>query len=259
MQSTGPEPHAIAAAVRHFDAHHLGDLGKAALMRRFDSKFILPFSQLPAVLDAMRDTCTALEIEGRRIFRYESHYFDTPSMDFFQMHHNGRLNRYKVRQRVYADTDTRFLEVKFKDNRQRTEKVRIQTTDRPGEIREEGLAFLDGSVPHEFRDLHPSLEVAFRRIALAGKTSPERVTLDFDLAFEPPGAGHHKLSQLLVVELKQPRLSVDSPLFRALRKLNVRPQSFSKYCIGCCLAERGGKANRFKPTLSRVRDISKAS
>ena len=250
----------VAELMGAFSAHSLADLGDASLMRRFDRKFILPLSRLHEVLDGLRDEYTALEIEGRRVFRYESLYFDTPSMDFFQMHHNGQLNRYKVRHRVYADTDTRFLEVKFKNNQRRTEKSRIATQDQPGEIHDEGLAFLDESVPGEFTDLHPNLLCRFRRIALASPASAERVTLDFDLTFGPPdGAEMRELPRLLVVELKQARRTAESPFFRVMRELSVRPQSFSKYCIGCCLAERGMKANRFKRALARIREISEAS
>ncbi len=254
------DPASIAARMGRFRAHRLDELGDAALMRRFDRKFVLAVSHLPALLDALQADYTALEIEDRRVFRYESLYFDTPTMEFFRMHHRGQLNRYKVRHRVYADTDTRFLEVKFKDNRRQTEKTRIPTDDRPGELHGEGLAFLDQSVPDAFNDLRPALRCRFRRIALANLETCERVTLDFDLAFGlPDGAPARSLSRVLVVELKQPRRSADSPVWRVMRRLGVRPQAFSKYCIGCCLVDRGGKANRFKRALARVRAIGEAS
>lgn len=243
-----------------FRAHRLDDLGAAALMRRFDRKFVLAVSHLPDLLDALQPSYSALEIDGRRVFRYESLYFDTPSMDFFRMHHRGQLNRYKVRHRVYADTDTRFLEVKFKDNRRQTEKTRIQTDDRPGELHDDGLAFLDQSVPDAFHDLHPSLRCRFRRIALADLETCERVTLDFDLAFGAPDAvANRALPRVLVVELKQPRRSAHSPVWQVMRRLGVRPQAFSKYCIGCCVADRAAKSNRFKRALARVRSIGDAS
>ena len=42
------------------------------------------------------------EVEGQRIARYRSLYFDTPDAVTYTMHHNRQLHRQKIRQRVVA-------------------------------------------------------------------------------------------------------------------------------------------------------------
>ena len=54
-------------------------------------------------------------------------------MTLYHDHHNGKLNRYKVRRRRYIDTDTEFLEVKLKNNKKRTIKSRIKLSGQPNE------------------------------------------------------------------------------------------------------------------------------
>lgn len=228
-------------------------------MARFDRKFLLPVSRLPALLEAVDGRYSALEIDGRRVFRYESLYYDTPGLDFFRMHHDGRLNRYKVRHRVYLDSGTRFLEVKFKDNRRKTEKSRIPAAH--DEIESEGYAFLEESLAGGYSDLRPSQHCRFQRIALARFDVPERVTIDFNVSFQAPGtSARHHLPGLMIVELKQERRTLETPLYDAMRMFHTRPMSFSKYCVGCCLSRpQDVKGNRFKRVLDRARAIGQAS
>ena len=116
----------IDKALIQFTSHGLDDLNAAKLMNRVDSKFILPISFLPEVLSQLTSHYSVLEINNNRISRYQNKYFDTPDMTLYNNHHNGRLNRYKVRRRRYVDTDTEFLEVKLKNNKKRTIKNRIK-------------------------------------------------------------------------------------------------------------------------------------
>ena len=67
-----------------------------------------------------------LTISGLRQGRYETRYFDTADYEMYTKHHNGKLNRYKVRFRTYVDSEMNFFEVKFKTNTGRTRKSRVK-------------------------------------------------------------------------------------------------------------------------------------
>ena len=50
----------------------------AALLTRRDRKYIVPLAVAAELVDRLEAACRVLEIDGRRRFRYESVYFDTP-------------------------------------------------------------------------------------------------------------------------------------------------------------------------------------
>ena len=102
----------------------IGDLDSVALCNRVDSKFILSEDQLFKILPCIKKNYYVLEINGVRAFYYENNYFDTPDLQFFRDHHNGYVNRIKVRTRKYVDTDTCYFEIKRKEKVERTNKHR---------------------------------------------------------------------------------------------------------------------------------------
>lgn len=249
----------ITPLLWQFDGHSLADLNKASLMDRVDTKFVIPTHLLPEMLERLQGEFSALQIGENRCFRYDSVYFDTPDYLFYKMHHSGRLNRYKVRVRHYVDSDLRFLEVKFKNNKGRTEKSRVKLqADFNGRLadHEEFLSAL--GVPN-FDILVPSLNNQYQRIALASEHRAERLTIDLNLSNRPMPAGREPLQQsdLAILELKQARMDRTSPFFSVIRSLKVRPSGFSKYCMGLAMAasEANVKYNRFKPLMHRLKRV----
>ena len=99
--------------------HGLNDLKKASLMDRIDSKFVADISVLGCILEACKNDYTILDIQDTSIFKYENTYYDTLNYDLYRMHHNGKLNRYKIRQRHYSDTDQTYFEIKKKTNKKK--------------------------------------------------------------------------------------------------------------------------------------------
>ena len=93
---------------------------QAALQTRIDKKYLLPIGLLGHVLDDLGAGLRALEIDGLRVFGYESVYFDTPRLQFYRDHVQGRRLRHKVRTRRYVDSDLTMLEVKEKGGRGET-------------------------------------------------------------------------------------------------------------------------------------------
>ena len=247
----------LNTSLEHFQSHQLADLDKANLMDRVDVKFMLPRDFLPSLLGQLQSYYSVLEINNQRISRYYNQYFDTNNLRFYYDHHNGKLNRYKVRQRTYLDTNTQFLEVKFKNNNKRTIKSRIlcSTTENSDQARN---TFIQAAMNMSYDDLVISQQGGYQRIALANEASAERLTLDFNLWYQADKNSEKiNLPGFFIAELKQQKRSKRSPFFQLMSKNNFVPASFSKYCIGCALLKNGViKTNQFKPILKQIEKYS---
>ncbi|GHB68299.1 VTC domain-containing protein [Psychrosphaera saromensis] len=239
-----------------FDSYQLTDLSNANLMNRVDSKFILPMSFLPELLGELKSMYRVLDIAGKRCFSYYNQYLDTPAMDLYQAHHNGKLNRYKVRRRCYVDTATEYLEVKLKNNQKRTVKTRIKlSTDKNNDA--DCLEFLAQEMHGKYADLHVIQQGGYKRMAFANEEKAERLTLDFDLWYNSKDSDNQvKLPGFFIAELKQSKISKSSPFYQLMSKHHIFPTSFSKYCIGCALLYPNQiKVNQFKSVLSRIKQL----
>jgi len=248
---------ALAHVLNQFKTHGLDDLNNAKLMNRVDSKFILPICFLPDLLSQLTPFYSMLEINKKRVSSYHNQYFDTPSLSLYRDHHNGKLNRYKVRRRHYVDTDTKFLEVKFKNNQKRTIKSRIKLTESKGEYLH-CSDFIKAQMGESLNNLDISQQSGYQRIALANEAQAERLTLDFDLWYKSRrGNNKVNLPGFFIAELKQNKKSKRSPFYQLMSANNIFPTSFSKYCIGCALIYKSSiKTNRFKQTLSRIEKLN---
>ena len=249
------QPHWLHEPMARYTSHGLADLNNAQLMNRVDTKFMVPTKILPSLLNALSDDFSMLEINGRRIFQYESTYFDTPNLLFYHQHHSGRLNRFKIRFRDYVDTDARFLEVKFKCNKKRTAKNRVLVPNDEVFILDHYRDFLASLNVPRIDDLKPTLVNRYQRIALASEARAERLTIDVDLRNSANAdASECALGPLAILELKQSRITRSSPVFQLLRSWQVRPRSFSKYCMGLAMAYDDApiKINRFKKILHYI-------
>ena len=247
-------------ALSQFDSYGLNDLNNANLMNRVDSKFLLPISFLPDLLRQLHKHYKVLDIDGKRSFSYENQYFDTPFMDLYHEHHNGKLNRYKVRKRRYVDTNTEFLEVKLKNNQKRTIKTRIKLDGNPRNY-QQCKAFIDSEMNEKGLNLDVNQQSGYQRIALANEDAAERLTLDFDLWYNNRrGNNEVKLPEFFIAELKQNKKSKRSPFYQLMSQNHIFPTSFSKYCIGCALLYPTAiKSNRFKATLAKIETYNRTN
>lgn len=242
----------------NFETYGLKDLKNASLMNRIDTKFIVPLGTMPTLLRRLEGFYTVLKINDQRVFRYHSTYFDTPDLSLYHLHHNKRLNRHKVRTRTYLDDGSQYLEVKFKSNKKRTLKTRLQLESDCGTEIHRHQEFLNSTgLPTNF-SLTPSLISQYKRIAFASELRSERLTLDFDLTKQCLALASPKLLRLggfAIAELKQNRLDRKSPFFQLARELGLRATSFSKYCMGIALTmpnHHAIKSNRFKKTTRKL-------
>ena len=237
--------------LNEFDSVDLSGMDAVKLMNRTETKFAFHLTQLDFVLNELKNDYKILDVEGKRISRYESLYFDTDNLDLYKQHHNGRLNRYKIRQRNYVESGTSFFEIKFKNNKGRTLKNRIQE-----EITEELSTgskpkFLSKHTPFSVNDLKPVLWINYSRITLVNKNKPERLTIDTGLEFIK-GSERTGFNGLVIAELKQ-EYRKESPFLHLMKQLKIKEGSLSKYCMGIGNTYADAKKNNFKQRLSQLK------
>ena len=243
----------VLHSLNQFDPITLEEMDGVKLMDRTDTKFTFNINQLIDVLEEAKAYYKVLNVEGNRISRYKTLYFDTQDFDLYNEHHSGKLNRYKIRHRTYVESNLGFLEVKFKNNKGRTLKTRIKEIEVP-ELKEgKAFDFLKKTLPFDPLILLPKIWINYSRVTLVNKTSAERLTLDLNLEFEKNG-NKQILSQLVIAEVKQDS-KVASPFINIMRNKHIRQGSISKYCFGIASSYKEVKKNNFKQKLSNVKKI----
>jgi hypothetical protein len=240
--------------LNQFSPISLEQLGKAALMDRQETKYIFRRDHILNFLFGLESEYQVLEIERQRICSYRTEYYDTADFHFFHQHQNGSGQRWKVRQRTYMDSQTNFLEVKYKDNRKRTRKSRIQTELNLDHILDNENIFLSENGHLSMAELHPKLEVWFTRTTFVKNDGLERVTLDSQLNYSN-GKISQDLEGLMIAEIKQAAYNPTSPFMAQIKTGGIRPSPFSKYCIGISMLYPEIKHNRFKPILHHVSNL----
>lgn len=235
-----------------FAGHGLKDLKNAALMDRVDTKYLIPIEHLQPLLKKLLPHYSALEIDKKRVFTYHNTYFDTEQYDFYYDHHQGKLNRYKVRHRNYVDSKRGFLEVKFKNNKGRTIKSRIESTC--ANVTDSAQkTFLGEKLDERFSSLKAAQWGAYERIALANEKCGERLTLDMNLTFQSMDESTRvSFPTFFIAELKQNKHDLQSPFAQEMSKMGIRPNKFSKYCMGCAVISPMLKQNHFKPLITMI-------
>jgi len=244
----------VAKILDRFQPIPLKEMKAVELLDRTDTKFVFHVQTLYHALPNLVASYRVLEISNRRLHSYQNLYFDTPQMDMFVQHHRQQRDRYKVRCRAYTDTNTTFLEVKRKTNRDRTIKKRLETTQFIDELPLDYGAFLQEYYPNDPNHLKPVLWNEFHRITLVNPSGIERLTLDINLGFSN-GWNRLGLPGVVVAEVKQKNFTIHSTFMTQMRELGIQPRRFSKYCMGIPQFYPHIKANRFKPRQILVENI----
>ena len=223
------------------------------LMDRTDTKFVFKFSQLPEILEQLTKDYNVLDVNGNRISRYESLYFDTKNFDLYHSHHRGRPSRFKVRFRKYVESELHFFEVKFKNNKGRTIKDRVKQKRIDGTIVDNAETLLNEKTPLRSDNLEAKIWVNYSRITFVNKNSPERVTIDLNLTFKNDDETKI-IDNLVIAEVKQDKALV-SAFIKLMKKYHIRQGSISKYCYGIITLFKNIKHNNFKPNLILIKKI----
>ena len=173
----------IKDIISGFEPISLSEMEAVKLMNRIDTKYAVPMSVLPAILQAAQADYFIQEIDGQRIATYDTMYYDTASMDMYIRHHDRQLVREKIRVRQYVDSNLTFLEIKRKNNKGRTKKKRIvvpgfdiqadtrsvlkhkRREDEPVTVEQ----FIDTKSRYHWDSISPHLWTKFHRITLVNK------------------------------------------------------------------------------------------
>jgi hypothetical protein len=243
----------IVNIIQSYDPISLSELSEYKLLNRIDTKYVCNISQLPQILSAI-STDFRIQTSGQeRIFGYESLYFDSPQMKSYFDHHQGKRIRYKIRFRKYLDTGDVFLEIKRKQNFNRTDKKRHEF-EFSTNLESSHLQFLEKYIDIPQSGLQPTIWTNFNRMTLAGKSTVERVTIDTNIQFKNDTESI-LLPGLAVIEVKREKTKDYSPLLKVLNNLHIKPYGFSKYIMGQIILRPTIKHNRFLTKISTVKQI----
>lgn len=231
-----------------FEPINLLEMERVSLMNRTDMKFVFEIDLLPVLLSTIQPFYRSLQINGKRIFNYKTDYFDTDDFQMFTDHSNGKQNRFKIRYREYIGSNLSFLEVKFKNNKGRTLKSRISSCFGDKITSPVDIKFIEENTPFLHDQLKYALTNEFTRITLVNKKEKERLTLDFSLRFNKESL-INRLPNLVIVEVKQEEINLNSPVVQVLRKYGIRQVSFSKYVSGAIMLNKNLKYNQFKANM----------
>jgi hypothetical protein len=243
-------------AVDRLEAVTLEELvAVAALQTRTDRKYVMERDHLDRLVASVAPTAKALEIDGQRVFRYETVYFDTPGLTCYLATARRRPERFKVRTRTYVDSGACAVEVKRRDRRGQTVKHRNRyDAARRFELSDQACALVE-EIPlaRPFAPaLRPTLVSRFQRSTLL-IGGAARATIDVEVIWTGTDRGVATLGERVIVETK----SAGGPcaLDRALWSMHVRPGPISKYGVGMAAIDRALPANRWHRTMQRyVRD-----
>jgi hypothetical protein len=246
----------IEEQAMRFEPITLGEMEHVKLMDRTDVKFLIPVNRLQRILELAEEHYRILVINEKRIFRYETLYYDTAAMGLYHKHHAGHVNRYKVRFRSYVDSGSSFFEVKLKNNKGRTLKTRVGQEEGRchHKLDEASSSLLLNKTTLDPEHLAPVLWVNYSRLTLVSTTTGERITLDLHLTFKN-SEKEKKFPSLVIAEVKQEKAGADSVFLEIMRNQRLNRGGISKYCFAVVSLFDNIKSNRFKSKVKFIHKI----
>jgi VTC domain len=230
---------------QRFDGVSLPELDeRAALLKRVDRKYAVDAARFRELSERLCVDHQILDIDGRRVFRYRSAYFDTPDLRCFWDHVDDRVPRFKARTRTYEDSARCVFEVKLTRAPGETDKRQVdhvlgearQLTDDAWRCLREALGDAGLECPDS---LSHTLTTSFERLTLAAAGRADRLTCDARICLASPRGQTVTLRDgVVLVETKSE--DGDGPADRALANLEVQAISLSKYRVGTSLVGQAG-------------------
>lgn len=243
---------AINSILQTFSPISLEEMDAVKLMNRSDTKFVFHSNKIDSLLHAIKPYYKVLSVNNFRIGKYNTWYYDTPKFTMFTDHQNGKSNRVKIRRREYVNDNISFLEVKRKTNKGQTLKKRINIPSNFTAFDQKAQDFIISKTSFNTNEIDISILNSFSRITLVNKNFPERATIDFNISFKT-NTKKIELPFLCIAEIKQEKQNALSDIKNyLLYSERLRPESFSKYCLGALLLEENIKYNTFKPKLQKL-------
>ena len=146
----------------------LDEMDNVKLMSRTDTKFAFKSAKLPQLLEQMQPFYRVLAIDGKLVHDYKSLYYDTDDRKFYLDHHNGRVNRNKIRFREYVGSKLTFLEIKQKNNKGKTIKKRMKVDSITKELTPKQQAYINKIIGKEM-NVNAKQWINFSRITFVHK------------------------------------------------------------------------------------------
>ncbi|MDA3912168.1 MAG: polyphosphate polymerase domain-containing protein [Bacteroidales bacterium] len=243
--------HSYEDVLSQFKPVSLDDIGSLRLMRRFDSKYLLPIHHLSEFLSRLKESYQVLEIKGKRSFIYDTTYFDSQNLKCYMDHQNRRKKRFKIREREYTINGLRFLEVKMKNNKGITVKKRM-LIESESSLFDEKKAFVKSLVNLDLSELNETVSNSFHRISLISFETKERITIDYDLKYSYKNENIFA-DYYAIIEVKREHENRQTPVNAVLKSFRLQSRGFSKYCMSLALLKPGVKRNTFKPNILHLK------
>jgi hypothetical protein len=233
--------------LKTFDTFSLYELDSTNLLmkNRFESKYYFHISHLEQILQACQNQYKILKIDERLIFDYQNFYFDTKDYQLYYKHHNGKAERFKVRQRIYLNSQLSFVEVKQKTKKGLTNKYRKEASSL-----ENAASFLQSHINLDYTQLVPALENRYKRITLLHKINEEKVTIDINLNFASE-KNNINFNQISIAEVKSENYS-GTDFSRIMKLLGIREGGMSKYCMGLIALGIPVRHNLFNQSYKQI-------
>jgi hypothetical protein len=226
------------------------------LMSRTDTKFAFNANKMPELLVQLMSFYRVLAIDGELIHDYKSLYYDTDDRKFYIDHHNGRVNRNKIRFREYVGSGLTFLEIKRKNNKGKTIKKRMKVDKISNQLSEKQQGYVEKIIGKSM-NVSSKQWINFSRITFVHKTQKERLTMDVNLTF---GNANDKgdMKHIVIAEVKQERMSRSSDFMRIAKEMYILPIRISKYCMSALELNPDLKRNRFKEKVLFINKLKQA-
>ncbi len=244
--------------LKQYESISLEEMDEVSFFDRKDTKFIFHIEKLLPLLENTTEHYKILTIDHKRLFKYKTLYFDTPGLKFYHDHHNGKRSRFKVRYREYIDTEQTYLEIKEKNNKERTIKNRLSVDQIREDFSKRDIDFIRKFVRTDTGPLNPVLRTIFSRFTMVSLDYKERITIDINLEFE----GYTRKIEypyLVICEVKQDRMLSSGYFANLLKSQKIFPSNLSKYSIGTVILNPFVKHNLFKNRLLTINKIKNDS
>ncbi len=242
--------------VANFSPISLDEMDDVKLMSRTDTKFAFKANKMPLLLQELLPYYRVLAIDGKLIHDYKSLYYDTDNRKFYLDHHNGRVNRNKIRFREYVGSKLTFLEIKRKNNKGKTIKKRMRVDAISNELSEKQQNYIEKIIGRPM-DVNAKQWINFSRITFVHKTQKERLTMDVNLTFENENE-KGDMKHIVIAEVKQERMSRSSDFMRIAKEMHILPIRISKYCLTTLALNPELKKNRFKEKVLFINKLKQA-
>ena len=222
----------------------LDEMDDVKLMSRTDTKFAFNANKMPLLLQKLLPFYRVLAIDGELIHDYKSLYYDTNNRKFYLDHHNGRVNRNKIRFREYVGSKLTFLEIKRKNNKGKTIKKRMRVDAISNELSEKQQNYIEKIIGRPM-EVNAKQWINFSSVTFVHKTQKERLTMDINLTFNNK-KDEGDLKNIVIAEVKQERMSRSSDFMQVAKEMSILPMRLSKYCMSTLSLNPELKKNRFK-------------